>query len=319
MYAGEMAFAGQRFGRGAIRAEINYQAPALSIFRVSRRNALARTAFEKAGQAWITNFLPKRFTPYVMGGPFGYGKRKPAWLAAKLRTTKSGNLLQKWETIKRRDFDGWDPWSSQPPPASLVQKWVERNPERYKRRRGVIGFVLQLSQSRSAMFHIRKWAKDRTREYAANFQADGIILPLVRSGELRDTHAKQARGVATATARRVRLTMTIPRGGRQSQVVNRVLSTLPYWEHDYITKNFIDNYREAIRIDTNEHRAGQFRAMATKTQDRAIALAARREATTARKAARSQASAAASMRQSYGQDTDSSFSSAYGRFAAGKN
>ncbi len=257
MFAGDMQFARQRFAMGAVRAEITHQGKALAIFSVAVRNRLARAAFIQAGNSWITNFLPKRFTPYVMGGPFGYGKRKPAWLATKLRTTakksEGSELAKRWTSIKNRDFDGWDPWSSAPPPASLMQKWVDRNPEKYKRRRGVIGFVLQLNQSRKVVYDVRKWAKDRTKEYAASMQADGIILPLVRSGDLRDKFASKAHSSAIATRKRCRLTITIPRGDRQSQTVGRVLGTLPYWEGDFIAKNFIANFREAIKSGTIRH------------------------------------------------------------------
>jgi hypothetical protein len=242
-------FARQKFSGGAVRAEIQHSAAALAIFRPKVRNDLARSAMTAAGNAWITTWLPQRFTPYVLRSPFGYGKRKGPWLATKLRTAEAGTsgVADAWKRIKARDFDGWDPWSTSPPPASLEKKWIDRNPNKYRLRGLGSLFLGDAARMRA---DLRKWAKARVREYAENMQSDGVINPLVASGKLRDTYSKTARPDVTATTKKLRMTIVIPRADRVSKTVGRVLGTLPYWEADFIAKNFIANFREMIRDGT---------------------------------------------------------------------
>jgi hypothetical protein len=220
-----------------LRVEIDAQGTAMALFDRRSRNGITRAALEAAGNKWLIVWHPKRFTPYVTRQPFGYPKRPIGLATAKLRADDATpDLRSAWMRIKNREFFGWDPWGHQPPPRKLEEWWIDRNRSRYgiiRRTRFRLGGVIKLARK-----DIRRWAKKRTREYAGNLADDGMILPLVQSGQLRDKFSKQARAEATSTAKRSRLTIVMPRGDRQSSTVNRILTMLPYWEYDYIRRNF---------------------------------------------------------------------------------
>jgi hypothetical protein len=224
-----------------MRVEIDAQGPALALFSARDRNAIVRTAQEVAGRAWIREFLPKRFTPYVTRRPFTYPKMPTGLAAVKLRTVTTGPLAGTWQRIKAREFMGWDPWSSQAPPERLQLQWMQRNPGQYSKRYGVIARTLRMigRERKRLRADLRRWAKKRVREeIVPNLIKDEVIVPLVREGALRDRFSKASNARATATARRARLTITIPRGDRQAARVNTQLTRLPFWEFDFIRRQF---------------------------------------------------------------------------------
>ena len=100
---------------------------------------------------------------------------------------------------------------------------------------------------------MRKWAKKIIVHQLRKVADAGKILPLVESGDLRGKYAIKANARAIATATRSRLTVTIPRGDRQSKRVNDILSKLPQWEFDYIVRQF----REGMKA----HLAGKLTAL----------------------------------------------------------
>lgn len=223
-------------GPGAIRARIIASGQALSVFRKGEQNKMIRAALVHAGNKWIEKFKPLRFTKYVTRRPFNYPKRPVDLAVLKLRKSEPPSPLAFiWQRIKQRDFDGWDPWGKSPIPRSLEQKMMAQNPGLFlytlgKKRGGI--------HWRELWDHIRKWAKNRAREYADNFTEDGQILPLVMQGKLRDEYSAKSRAVATSTAKGARLTITIPRGNRQNKWAVSLIPLLPRWEEEAIVKWF---------------------------------------------------------------------------------
>lgn len=225
----------------AIRVEIDAKGPALALFSTRHRNAIVRDALVVAGRAWIREFLPKRFTPYVTRRPFTYRKLPVGLAAEKLRSAERGALPAVWRNVVNQQFMGWDPWSSQPPPERLQLQWMQRNPNEYSKRKGIIARTLRMigRERKRLRADLRRWAKKRIREEVVpNLIKDEIILPLVREGDLRDRFSKAAQARAISTAKRARLTITIPRGNRQAATVNKNLTRTPYWEFDYVVKQF---------------------------------------------------------------------------------
>lgn len=222
-------------GNGAIRARIDASGAALALFRVSERNRIIRQALEYAGNMWLFNFKPLRFTEYVQRKPFSYPKRPVGLATFKLRSAEEGPLFDLWQQIKLKEFRGWDPWSPFPPPKDLEAKYLATNRSRFTiqsgRKKGGVNWKEMLQE-------LRKWAKNRTREYAANLAEDGVMLPLVLTGTLRDEYSKTARARAVSTAKKARLTITIPRGDRQNKWAVRILGMLPVWEFNAIVKWF---------------------------------------------------------------------------------
>lgn len=233
-----------------IRVEINAQGTALRLFSARDRNATVREGLVSAGQAWLREFKPKRFTPYITRRPFTYPKLPVGLGAKKLRTAKAGPLVGTWERIRRREFMGWDPWSDGAPPERLERWWKQRNPNEY-------GW--QIFARKRLRADLRRWAKKRVREeIVPNLIKDEMILPLVHEGKLRDLFSRAAAARATATTKRARLTITIPRGDRQAARVNTNLSRLPYWEFDFIRRHF----RAALVAGINGRQLAQQVAMA---------------------------------------------------------
>jgi hypothetical protein len=222
-------------GNGAIRARILASGSALAIFSVSERNKIIKGALEWAGNMWLGKFKPLRFTEYVQRKPFGYPKRPVGLATNKLRTAKEPPLSTLWTGIKNREFGGWDPWGNQRVPRALEVLWLHRDRAKYTYS---VGLFKGRTHWRLLHEDIRKWAKNRTREYAANMAEDGVMLPLVMDGKLRDEYSKMSRARATSTATRSRLTITIPRGDRQNKWAVRILGMLPVWEFNEIVKWF---------------------------------------------------------------------------------
>ncbi len=225
-------------GNGAIRARIEASGSALALFRAGDRNRLIRSALVESGNMWLAKFYGLRFTNYVQRQPFGYPKRAVGLATQKLRNAKKGPLRDTWQRIKQREFFGWDPFdeTTHRMPAALITWWIQRNPGRYRKRRALGGFGIH---TRKEIRHdIRAWARKRTREYAMNLSDDGVILPNVQSGDLRSGTFGAPRSSAIATAKRARLTVTMPRGDRQNKWTARSLGTLPHWEFDAIVAAF---------------------------------------------------------------------------------
>jgi hypothetical protein len=226
-----------------MRVEIDVQGPALTLFSARDRNAVVRDAQVAAGRGWLREFLPKRFTPYVTRRPFTYRKLPVGLASAKLRGAEQKNIppMPQWRGIINREFMGWDPWSSKAPPERLQLQWMQRNPNEYSKRKGIIATTLRIikRERKRLKQDLRRWAKRRIREeIVPNLIKDEIILPLVHTGLLRDRFSKAAQARAVATAKRARLTITIPRGNRQAANVNAQLTRLPYWEFDFIRHQF---------------------------------------------------------------------------------
>ena len=230
-------------GNGAIRARINASGSALSLFRRGESNKIIRNALLYAGNMWLGNFKPLRFTDYVQRKPFSYPRRPIKLATIKLRTAESGPLHTLWQGIKAREFAGWDPWGNQRIPRKLEEQFLRRDRAKYTYSTGPFR-----GRTHWRILHadIRKWAKDRTREYAANLADDGVMLPLVMEGKLRDQYSKQSRASATATANRCRLSITIPRGDRQNKWAVKILGMLPVWEFNAIVKWFDKALSEGI-------------------------------------------------------------------------
>jgi len=206
------------------------------LFSTAVRNRIIRNALVAGGREWISLFLPLRFTKYITRGPFLYPKAPIGLASDKLRTAGKGPLKAAWGRIKDRDFFGWDPFGLQPPPRKLEDWWMARNRSRYgdiRNTRFLIGGTV-----RKARKDIRRWAKQRIKEYVANMIEDDRIMPLVREGDLRDVFSKAASARATSTTKRARLKIVIPRANRVNARVGRTLSTLPYWEFDVIRRTF---------------------------------------------------------------------------------
>lgn len=230
-------------GNGAVRARIEASGSALSLFRTGERNAIIRDALVFAGNAWLGKFKPLRFTDYVQRAPFGYPKRAVGLSTKKLRMATAPPLSTLWEGIKKREFMGWDPWGSQPIPRALERQFYMRDRAKYTYS---TGFKKGRIHWRILHADIVQWAKNRTREYAANLADDGVMLPLVMSGKLRDEYSATARATATATATRARLTITIPRGDRQNKWAVKILGMLPVWEFNAIVKWFGSALQEGL-------------------------------------------------------------------------
>ncbi len=222
-------------GNGAIRARINASGAALALFRTGERNALIRDALVFAGNMWLGKFKPLRFTDYVQSKPFSYPKRPVGLATLKLRTAEKPPLSTIWQRIVSRDFFGWDPWGPMRVPRELEKKIIDRDPSKY---RYSIGPFKGRTHWRIVHADVRKWAKAHAREYAANLADDGVMLPLVLNGNLRDEYSAQSKARATATTTKARLTITIPRGDRQNKWAVRILGMLPVWEFNEIVKWF---------------------------------------------------------------------------------
>ncbi len=222
-------------GNGAIRARIDASGAALSLFRAGERNKIIREALVYAGNMWLGKFKPLRFTEYVQRKPFGYPRRPVGLATTKLRMATEPPLSTLWQGIKQREFGGWDPWGPQRVPPILEKQFLFKDRAKYTYS---VGPFKGRTHWRVLHEDIRKWAKDRTREYAANLADDGIMLPLVMDGKLRDEYSKASRATATATATRARLTITIPRGDRQNKWAVRILGMLPVWEFNEIVRWF---------------------------------------------------------------------------------
>ncbi len=222
-------------GNGAIRARIEASGAALGLFRANERNKIIRGALEWAGNMWLGKFKPLRFTDYVQRAPFSYPRRPVKLATTKLRTAKEPPLSTLWTGIKNREFGGWDPWGPLRVPPILEKQFLFKDRAKYTYS---VGLFKGRTHWRLLHEDIRKWAKDRTREYAANLADDGVMLPLVMDGKLRDEYSKTSRASATATATKARLTITIPRGNRQNKWAVRILGMLPVWEFNEIVKWF---------------------------------------------------------------------------------
>lgn len=298
-----------------IRVDIDAHGAALTLFSPRDRNAIVRDALVAAGQGWIREFLPKRFTPYVTRAPFTYPKMPVGLASAKLRGTAQKSIppMPQWQRIINREFMGWDPWSSKAPPERLQQQWMQRNPNEYSKRKGIIAATLRMvtRERKRLKQDLRRWAKKRVhQEIVPNLIKDEIILPLVHTGTLRDTFSRGAAARAISTSSRSRLTITIPRGDRQAARVNTQLTRVPYWEFDFIRRRFRDALKDGIagtarRYDAIAATAARARldkvnARHSARQSAALARqAARVAAAPARAAAREANRAAARRRRSH--------------------
>lgn len=224
-------------GNGAIRARIVESGAGLSLFHVRERSRIIRDALVSAGSQWLVKFRPTRFTSYVQRAPFGYPKRPTTLAIKKLRTAPG--LVQIWNGIVSSRFYGWDPFddTTNRIPDVLFRKWMAMNPGRYAKGRFGGGGV-SMSGAKQARKDIRAWARKIARDYASNLAEDGKILPLVWSGDLRAEKFGKSHARATATHKRAQLTITLPRGNRQSATVARIMGTLPIWEFNEIVRWF---------------------------------------------------------------------------------
>lgn len=248
-----------------LRVEITLAQRHMRWLDAKSRNTLIRSAFEGAGVAWISAFLPKRFTDYVRRQPFNYPKHGAGWLAKKLRSATKGDLYTAWQKTKARDFMGWDPFADGAigkVPGLLLDMWIRDHPGMYKYRR--LSRYIQIGEGNKVRADIMRWAKKRSYEIASNLSADGIMLPLVMDGTTREAALGGARSQATVTTKKARLTITIPRGHAIPQRYSDIISMLPEWEFNYIRQHFAANLKAAISPLANARMAGIMAGIATK-------------------------------------------------------
>lgn len=211
------------------------------------RNVIIRDSFQGAGQEWIPQYLPDRFTSYVRQAPFNYPKKHASWYAQKLRKASTGELHAIWARIKARDFMGWDPFAAgayNHIPRQLVAKWVADHPGMYKTRR--LSRFIQTGEGKKVHADLMRWAKKRVKEIANNLNTDGVMLPLVMDGVTRKAALSGAYAKAIATAKKAQLTITIPRGHAMPQRYADIISRLPEWEFNFIRQRFAARLASAM-------------------------------------------------------------------------
>jgi hypothetical protein len=250
-----------------IRTTINASGLLEAIFNVRERNKIIKQSMLSAGQQLVVKFWAKRFTSYVVRAPFSYPKKPVKLGVKKLRGQSLGNesssigLGQLWTRIKQREFFGWDPWSSYPIPDELFKKWITENSGQYGRTKD------EYARARS---DLRRWAKKRTHEYAANLIEDEVILPLVDSGLLRKLATQNTSVKAVSTQKRSRCTIATPRGGRQNKLAVRILGTLPSWEFDAFVRDMNVALKENIKLAEQNQKPKVTRPRTAKIEPRKV-------------------------------------------------
>jgi hypothetical protein len=215
-------------GSGTVRWAINANAGFLLLLKQGERNKIIRDSLTTAGNAWKGAFLPKRFTNYVKAAPFYYKGKGKGFIIKKARNM---GLMKRWADIS---WFGWDPWEDANVPPALVKKFVAENSAlaEIARKNGM-----------SITPNIRAAAKaDLTAKAIA---ASAAFLPLVESGNLRQSAMTRSRVDARATSTMAKVMVRIPfpstgvnKSGKPSfgynSNVSRIIKTLPAWEVKWI-------------------------------------------------------------------------------------
>jgi hypothetical protein len=213
---------------------------ARSMVQMSKKqmNDLMRNAMMHAAYRWRETFLPLRFTNYIQRAPFKYlGPQGHTKMLASLGVDSNGNprpgVGGKGEITKitramfDREFFGWNPWSDQKIPAQLIAKFRAMHPGKY---------TWSITGAFGGMrADLRKWAKSRVKDMGRNLKADGVMKPLVLTGDSRAA-AMTGQIVARVTASKVRAEITAPAGGPRGSSYWRMIKTIPHYENAFFAK-----------------------------------------------------------------------------------
>jgi hypothetical protein len=220
---------------GTLRATWQFNKGQLAFMKTRDRNALFRNALVNAMTAWRAAFIPQRFTPYVKRSPFSYSLRggEVAKAMASLGLKRDGTarpgvgghgpLAVTVRGIMTRETDGWNPWGPTIPPMSLMQRMADRE-----------------GRKKPASFYAndaRAYGKKRLTEAFRNLYADGVMEPLVLTGDLR-AGAMNGKVSATATSNKLVGRVTVPFPGPRNARVSQIIRTVPHWEVGYIIRQF---------------------------------------------------------------------------------
>ncbi len=221
-------------GKGLLRQQLELHEKALFLLKPAKRNQFVRGALVYAGMRWAAGYLPKRFTHYVERAPFSYPSRAPGFLVAKARRM---GILKK--EVLDLYLQGWDPWKAHTMPEGLFLSWLRRQGHEY-------GMMSRLNRWTRARKGFKKWGKDLVRKQMARLAASDKMMPLVESGKMREAALRGVNPRVTATQTKATLRINIPRLDRQNWRVNRILSTFPSWERQYVAKHFGEGLAESL-------------------------------------------------------------------------
>ncbi len=232
-----------------IRWAIEAHGNALAFLDKSAANEVVRNSMELSGADWGAVFFPKRFGDYVDRPPFPYPSHRLGFFLGKAR--RMGVLKQ---IIGRLSVTkGWDPWSTDKPPFSLIVEWKKLNPGKYNLRDRVF--------SSGLIGDMRRNAKRAVMEVIDEMWGDGKFVPLIESGALKKTAMAGIKYKATATSGTQTLRISTPIPYRDSQrdseskkggispTVGAVLKTMPEWEVDWFAKKMGEHIADILNSE----------------------------------------------------------------------
>jgi hypothetical protein len=213
---------------GPLRWALDFQGPALDFLLEKNRKELVGFSLKAAGFDWGKVFLPKRFSHYVERHPFPYPRHRLGFYYNKARRMGIVAGIIKRLTVTK----GWDPWSTDKPPFSLIMEWKAMNPEKYKNR-GDYG-----ASQTGLITDMRANAKRSVMEVIDEMWGDGVFVPLVEKGVARKTATSGFKVRATVGKNKQRIQIKIPFGHPTNRVVGNTVRTAPAWEVNWIAKRF---------------------------------------------------------------------------------
>jgi hypothetical protein len=216
----------------------------LAVFRPRDRNLILRGCLTEAGNAWITEYLPRRFTSYARTALGYYG---PEHLSA-AELYRAARAAGHVRAVQEAALQGWDPFRHFYPPVPHSQfppftRWYAAN-----------GYHAEGARYRSPgarrnwWIHVRReftrWARRLVRHQAlrrlgVNPDALPAKVPFLKTGDLRTTGLAGARSVATSTdTRGAQVRILIPRPHPMPASAGVVFARIPPAEEALIQDTF---------------------------------------------------------------------------------
>ena len=221
---------------GPLRWALEAQEGALDFLLDKNRKEMIGHSLKAAGFAWGKVFLPQRFSHYVDRRPFPYPRHRLGFFLNKAkRMGIVKTIISRLSTTR-----GWDPWSSEKPPFSLIMEWKKLNPDKYKNR-GDYG-----ASQTGLIADMRQNAKRSVMEVLDEMWGDGKFIPLVESGTARSTAMNGFKVRATVGPNKQRIEIKIPFGHPINATVGKTVRTVPEWEVKWVAKQFSKNLIERL-------------------------------------------------------------------------
>lgn len=265
--------------------KVEYSHQAKELFKPAAWKRARQVAAIRAGEQWIAESLPKRFTMFAVQLGYTGKKLKPDGGYSREERIKFA-LSQMWidgtsDRIIREataQWGGWNPLQrGEGPPAAIWKQWVTAAIKAGTVKPSVSGAW----QTARRKFRDEVVAKSRILERLRNHAIDHYIdgdksadpLPLVRTGTLRNAALGRSRVKTRGTDSTTEAKILIPREGRQNKQATKVLQNIAPGEPERFAATF-EQGMQAFLAGTTANKRGSRRSVAasvTKSQRDLIA------------------------------------------------